>query len=98
MFEFIKRVFKREEIRKDPRVTYAEVDRVPVKRVKIEKFEPKRFEPELFEHDLFKTAKTERIWRYRYTDTGEIVEKPAKEAFNEIMGSTRPVTMLGFVE
>lgn len=94
MFEFIKRVFKREEPKLIPGVTYTEVDRVPVKRVKIEKFEPKRFEPEMFEHDLFKTSKTERIWRYQYTDTGEIVEKPAKEALDEIVRSTRPVVLM----
>ena len=98
MFEFIKRVFKREEPKRIPGVTYAEVSRVPIKRFEVKEFEPKRFEPEWFEHDLFKTSNTERIWRYRYTDTDEIVEKPAKEAFNEIIGSTRPVVMLGFVE
>jgi hypothetical protein len=89
MFEFIKRVFKREEPRRIPGVTYAEVSRVPVKRIEVKKFEPNRFNT---------VGQVENIWRYRYTDTDEIVEKPAREALDEIMRSTRPVVLMGIVK
>ncbi len=89
MFEFIKNVFKPKEPKRYPGVSYVEVDRVPIK-----KFEPKQFEP-----NRFNTAgKVENVWRYRYTDTNEIVEKPAREALDEIMRSTRPVVLMGIVK
>lgn len=88
MIEFIKNLFKREEPKRDPRVSYAEVSRVPVKKFKPEKFEPERFN----------TNKDERIWRFRYTDTNEVKEMPGYEAMYEIMDSGRPVEIEGFVK
>lgn len=88
MFEFIKNLFKREEPKRDPRVSYVEVSRVPIK-----KFEPKKFEPE-----RFNTTEDDKIWRFRYADTDEIRELPGPEAMNEIMNSSRPVIMEGFVK
>lgn len=88
MFEFIKRVFKREELKRIPGVTYAEVSRVPIKRVEVKKFEPKKFNP----------ARSGKLMRMRYTDTDEIVEKPIREAIDEFMGSTRPVVIEGVVD
>ena len=98
MFEFIKRVFKREEPKRIPGVTYAEVDRVPIKRIEVKKFEPIKFEPRDWkveqEKIKVKTTETTMIWRYQYTDTGEIVEKPNTEAIDEILNSNRPVKVL----
>lgn len=94
MFEFIKRVFKREEPKRIPGVTYAEVDRVPIKRIEVKKFEPTKFEPRRFEFQKFNATETTMIWRYQYTDTGEIVEKPNTEAIDEILNSNRPVKVL----
>lgn len=104
MFEFIKRVFKREEPKRIPGVTYAEVDRVPIKRIGVKEFEPLQVRPKLFEPQWFeyrsskyeeaKTTETTMIWRYQYTDTGEIVEKPNTDAIIEILGSNRPVEVL----
>lgn len=98
MFEFIKRVFKREEPKRIPGVTYAEVDRVPIKRIEVKKFEPIKFEPRDWkveqEKIKVKAAEAKRFWRYQYTDTGEIVEKPNTEAIDEILNSNRPVKVL----
>lgn len=94
MFEFIKRVFKRKEPKRIPGVTYAEVDRVPIKRIEVKKFEPTKFEPRRFEFQKFNATETTMIWRYQYTDTGEIVEKPNTEAIDEILNSNRPVKVL----
>ena len=88
MFDKIKNLFKHEEPKRYPGVTYVKVDRVPIKR-----FEPKTFEPERHYN-----GKVENIWRYRYTDTNEIVERPASEALDEIMRSTRPILLMGIVE
>ena len=88
MFEFIKNLFKHEEPKRDPRVSYVEVSRVPIK-----KFEPKKFEPKRFE-----TTEDDKIWRFRYTDTDEVREMPGDEAMDEILNSTRPVVMEGFVK
>lgn len=43
-------------------------------------------------------ARTDKLLRMRYTDTGEIVEMPASDAINEVMGTSRPVVIMGFVE
>ena len=98
MFEFIKRVFKREEVKRIPGVTYAEVSRVPIKRVEVKKFEPMKFEPRDWKVEREKikaeAAETTMFWRYQYTDTGEIVEKPAIDACEEILNSNRPVVVL----
>lgn len=94
MFEFIKRVLKREEPKRIPGVTYAKVDRVPIKKIEVRKFEPEEFEPRRFEFQKFNAAETTMIWRYQYTDTGEIVEKPNTEAIDEILNSNRPVKVL----
>lgn len=98
MFEFIKNVFKPKEVKRIPGIKYAEVSRVPIQRVEVKKFEPKEFDPKKVERLVFNAEKTERIWRYQYTDTGEILEKPASEAFKETMTSMRPVVILGFVK
>lgn len=88
MFDFIKNLFKREEPKRDPRVSYVEVSRVP-----IEKFEPKQFEPK-----KVKTIRSERLLRIRYTDTNEVKEMVARDAIEEIMVSMRPVVIEGFVD
>ena len=83
MFDFIKNLFKREEPKRDPRVSYVEVNRVPIKKIEPEKFN---------------TVEDDKIWRFRYTDTNEIRELPGNEAMNEILNSSRPVVMEGFVK
>lgn len=88
MFDHIKDLFKAKEVKRDPRVTYIEVDRVPIK-----KFEPKRFEPK-----KFNPARTDKLMRIRYTDTDETKELPASAAIDEIMRSMKPVIIEGFVE
>lgn len=84
----LKNLFKREEPKRDPRVSYAEVKRVPIK-----KFEPKKFEPK-----RFKTTEDKKIWRFRYTDTNEVRELPGRDAIDEIMNTSRPIRMEGFVD
>jgi hypothetical protein len=88
MLNFIKDLFKREEPKRDPRVSYAEVSRVPIKKFEPKQFEPKRFNP----------ARTQKNLRLRYTDTDEVVEMLASDAIDEVMGTTRPVVIEGFVE
>ena len=98
MFESIKKIFKRKEPKRIPGISYAEVNRVPIDRVEVKKFEPKNFEPKKFEFSGFEPRHVEPMWRYQYTDTGEIVEKPSREAIDEIMGPMRPVQYLGSFE
>lgn len=88
MFDKIKNLFKREEPKRDPRVSYVEVSRVPIKKIEPKKFEPKRFQ----------TTEDEKIWRFRYTDTDEVKEMLGSDALDELMNNTRPVVMEGFVE
>lgn len=88
MFEFIKNMFKREEPKQIPGVTYTKVSRIPVKKFEPEEFKPRRFNPD----------GSQRILRVRYLDTNEIVEKPADEAITETMMSGRPVFIEGFVD
>jgi hypothetical protein len=88
MIEFIKKIFKCKKPERIPGVNYVEVNRVPINRVEVEKFEPKLFEPR---HVM-------PMWRYQYTDTGEIVEKPSREAVDEILSSMRPIKYLGSFE
>lgn len=88
MFNKIKNLFKREEPKRDPRVTYVEVSRVPIK-----KFEPKKFEPK-----KVNTIRDKRLLRIRYTDTNEVKEMAARDAIDELMRSMRPVVIEGFVE
>ena len=88
MFEFIKNVFKPKEPKRIPGIEYVEVSRVPIERIQLTKFEPgERFRPK---HDS--------IIRLRYTDTGETVDLPAREALDEILNSMRPVEIGGVVE
>lgn len=88
MLNFIKNLFKRDEPKRDPRVSYAEVNRVPIKKIEPKRFEPKRFNP----------ARTQKNLRLRYTDTNEVVEMLASDAIDEIMKTSRPVIIEGFVE
>jgi hypothetical protein len=88
MLNFIKNLFKREEPKRNPLVQYAEVSRVPVKKIEPKRFEPKRFNP----------ARTQKNLRLRYTDTNEVVEMWASDAIDEVMKTTRPVVIEGFVE
>ena len=76
MFEFIKNLFIKKEIKEIPginrvQVSRTKIDRVEINRVNVKKFEPKRFEPKTFEP----ARSTDKyISVIRYTDTGEVVE------------------------
>lgn len=98
MFEFIKKLFKREEPKRIPGVTYVEVDRVPIEKFEIKRIEPKKFEPQRLDFLKGCPWRSGKILRMRYTDTDEIVEKPVGEAIDVVMGSTRPVVIEGIVE
>ena len=65
MFEFIKKMFKREETKRIPGVTYAEVSRVPIERLEIKKFEPKKFNPKKVEFLKDNPWRSGRIMRMR---------------------------------
>lgn len=97
MFEFIKRVFKREEPKRIPGVEYAEVERVPIEKIEFVKYEPKRVDPERYAYLKGNPWRSGKLMRLHYTDTDEIVEKPVSEAIDEFMGSTRPVVIEGVV-
>lgn len=88
MFDKIRNLFKRETPKRDPRVKYVEVNRVPIK----------RFEPQKFESKKVKTIRSERLLRIRYTDTNEVKEMVPHDAIDEVMVSMRPVIIEGFVE
>ena len=98
MFEFIKRVFKREEPKRISGVTYAEVERIPIEKFEIKRIDPKKFEPKKFEYLKTSPWRSGKLMRMRYTDTDEIVELPIREAIDEFMGSTRPVVIEGVVD
>lgn len=66
-----------------------ETKRIPgVQYVEVNRVPVKRINP----------ARTDKLLRMRYTDTGEIVEMPASDAINKVMGTSRPVVIMGFVE
>lgn len=68
---------------------HKEVKRIPgVHYVEVNRVPIKRVNP----------ARTDKLLRMRYTDTGETVEMPASDAINEVMGTMRPVVIMGFVE
>ena len=88
MFEFIKNVFKHKEVKRIPGIEYVEVNRAPIERIELTKFEPG-------ERVRFKS---DSIVRLRYTDTGETVDLPPREAYHTYFDSERPVVIDGVVE